>query len=610
MSRNANIPKSKTQPISGIKSSFFRILSRTLLVFIPVFLLMFLGSISILLVEERMEMKMFLNTEESYVNAKLDNIETEINHVIDNLLILSLNKGVVKVLEGGDNRDAITSLADDFKNFSVYYKFYDQVRLIDEDGNETVRINFNNGQSVVVPKTKLQNKKNRYYFTDAFKLDRNEVFVSPIDLNIEEGRIEKPLKPVIRFATPVFDSKGVKRGVILFNYLGQTILDQVDKQMMLLNSDGYWLKGSSPEEEWGFMYEDKKNIIFQNRYPEEWIKIIKEDASQFINEKGLFTFKTIHPLEEVQKKQMNHGSTLVSCDHKIVTSHYNWKIVSHIPIDELYVKRDRNRKYFALLMTFLLISLLIISWRLAKAQYYRREALKSLKISNETKDKFFSIISHDLRSPFNSLFGFTDMLMQNYDTFSDKERLLIIESLNTSSKTTYLLLENLLSWSSSQTGRMEFLIQKIELKTLIDEIILLSKPAADIKQIELIDNVEADILVYADKNMLNTILRNLITNGIKFTESNGKVIISVVKSTKKGFVEISVTDTGIGIPEEKIDELFLIDKNISTLGTNNEKGTGLGLILCKEFVEKQGGEIWVESEVGKGSQFKLILPEV
>jgi hypothetical protein len=151
---------------------------------------MIIGSISILLIEERVEMKVFLSAEESYVNAKLDNIESEINHVIDNLLILSLNQGVVKVWEDGASLEAIKSLADDFKNFSTYYKFYDQVRLIDENRTETIRINFVDGQSVAVPKQKLQNKKNRYYFTDAFKLNRNEVFVSPIDLNIEEGKIE------------------------------------------------------------------------------------------------------------------------------------------------------------------------------------------------------------------------------------------------------------------------------------------------------------------------------------------------------------------------------------------------------------------------------------
>ena len=287
MKQNKTIQSNNNQSNGRMKSSFRRILSRTLLVFLPIFILMFLGSISILLIEERVEMKVFLSAEESYVNAKLDNIESEINHVIDNLLILSLNKGVVKVWEDGASREAIKSLADDFKNFSAYYKFYDQIRLIDEDGNETIRINFIDGRSVVVPKQKLQNKKNRYYFTDAFKLDRNEVFVSPIDLNIEEGKIEKPLKPVIRFASPVFDDNGIKRGIILFNFLGQTILDQVDKGMMLLNSDGYWLKSSSPEEEWGFMYEDKKNLTFQNRYPDEWIKVKQEDASQFISKNGL-----------------------------------------------------------------------------------------------------------------------------------------------------------------------------------------------------------------------------------------------------------------------------------------------------------------------------------
>ncbi|WP_195715158.1 sensor histidine kinase [Ancylomarina sp. 16SWW S1-10-2] len=609
MKKNNMIRNIINQSNKGTKSPFRRILSRTLLVFLPIFILMFIGSLSILLVQERMELRVLLSAKESQVNNKLDNIETEIDHVIDNLLILSLNKGVVKVLEDGDSSLAVKLLADDFKNLSAYYKFYDQIRLINENGDELIRINFINGQSSAVPESELQNKKDRYYFKDAFKLDKNDVFVSPIDLNIEEGKIEAPLKPVIRFATPVFDSKGVKRGVILFNYLGQTILDQVDKTMMLLNSDGYWLKGSSPEDEWGFMYENKKELTFQNRYPAEWLKIQNEDASQFINEKGLFTFKTIYPLKGVQIKQKKHSSSLVSSDKKLVSSHYNWKIVSYTPLDELYLKRDRTRKYFGLLMTFLFVSLLAVSYRLAKAQHYRREALKSLKISNDTKDKFFSIISHDLRSPFNSLLGFTDMLIKNYDTFSDEERMSIIETLNASSKTTYLLLENLLSWSSSQTGSIKFAPQKIEIKDLVQEIILLSKSTADKKHIDLVDNTEDNQFVYADKNMLSTVLRNLITNAMKFTESNGKVIISSERSTKKGFVKISVMDTGIGIPANIIDNLFLLDKNISTLGTDAEKGSGLGLILCKEFIEKQGGEIYVESEVGKGSQFKLILPE-
>ena len=244
-----------------------------------------------------------------------------------------------------------------------------------------------------------------------------------------------------------------------------------------------------------------------------------------------------------------------------------------------------------------------------RAEQSLRENEKQLRELNVTKDKFFSIISHDLRSPFNSLLGFTDLLLENYDSFNNEERKLMIESLNASSKKTYLLLENLLTWSRSQTGSIKFSPEEIQIKTLIHEIISLSQPAAENKNIGLIDNTEADQLVCADKNMLSTVLQNLITNAIKFTLKNGSVTISSKKSKQEDFIELSISDTGVGIPIDRIDDLFLIDKSVSTLGTEKEQGTGLGLILCKEFVEKLGGEIWTESEVGKGSQFIFTLPK-
>lgn len=245
-----------------------------------------------------------------------------------------------------------------------------------------------------------------------------------------------------------------------------------------------------------------------------------------------------------------------------------------------------------------------------RAEQSLKENEKQLRELNSTKDKFFSIISHDLKSPFNTLLGFTNLLVENYDSFNDEERKSIIESLNTSSKNTYQLLENLLTWSCSKTGSIEFSPEEIKIKTLIHEIISLSQPAAENKSIALFDKTEADRFVYADKNMLLTVLRNLITNAIKFTEKDGCVIVSANESNKQGFVEISVSDTGIGISNTIIVDLFSIDKNRSTLGTEKEKGTGLGLILCKEFVEKQGGEIWIESEVGKGSKINFTLPVV
>ena len=155
---------------------------------------------------------------------------------------------------------------------------------------------------------------------------------------------------------------------------------------------------------------------------------------------------------------------------------------------------------------------------------------------------------------------------------------------------------------------IEFLPEKLNLKTVVSGTIAGNEGMANKKEIQLLNSVADNEIIFADKNMIDTILRNLISNAIKFTSKNGKVIVSTEKPKDNDFIEISVSDSGVGIPENKIDNLFRIDKNISSIGTDNEEGTGLGLILCKEFVEKHGGKICVESEIGKGSEFIISLP--
>jgi len=225
---------------------------------------------------------------------------------------------------------------------------------------------------------------------------------------------------------------------------------------------------------------------------------------------------------------------------------------------------------------------------------------------NATKDKFFSIIAHDLKSPFNALLGFSDLLLKNHQNYDEKEREKYLKIINNSSIKTYNLLENLLTWSQSQTGKIEFLPVKINVKVLIDEVILLMAEAAENKNIKLSSDIKNPLLVYADKNMIDTVLRNLISNAIKFTKTNGKVSISS-KLIDKNIVYINVVDTGVGINKQQIGKLFNIEEQITTEGTNNEKGTGLGLILCKEFIDKHNNKIWVESETGKGSSFMFTL---
>ena len=241
------------------------------------------------------------------------------------------------------------------------------------------------------------------------------------------------------------------------------------------------------------------------------------------------------------------------------------------------------------------------------------EAEKKLKNENliklnATKDKFFSIISHDLKSPFNTIVGFSELLLEqvrekDYDGM-EKYAEIILQS----SGRAMDLLANLMEWSRSQTGRMDFNPEYFELVSLLDEVTLLFDDIAGQKSLSITKALPPNAPVYADKAMISTVIRNLISNSIKFTMPGGKIII--LAEEKQHEVTVSVSDTGVGIPKDMIVKLFRIDENFSTPGTQNEKGTGLGLILCKEFIEKHGGKIWAESEEGKGSTFNFTISAI
>ena len=218
---------------------------------------------------------------------------------------------------------------------------------------------------------------------------------------------------------------------------------------------------------------------------------------------------------------------------------------------------------------------------------------KELQKLNKQKDRFFSIIAHDLKNPFNTIVGFSELMakqVQNQDYEDLDEFSQIIEQ---SSRLIMNLLDNLMQWSRSQTGKMSLNLQKNDMNHLINETILLLSHAAQKKLINIKHTISQKITVFADKEMIATVLRNLIFNAIKFTPDGGEIVISVQE--KDGDILVYVKDTGVGIEKNRISKLFRIDGNASTPGTQDEKGTGLGLILCKEFVEKHHGRIWVES---------------
>jgi signal transduction histidine kinase/ligand-binding sensor domain-containing protein len=225
---------------------------------------------------------------------------------------------------------------------------------------------------------------------------------------------------------------------------------------------------------------------------------------------------------------------------------------------------------------------------------------------NASKDKFFSIIAHDLKNPFQTIIGFSEMLKAEMRAGDIETSESYAGLINTSAVQTMRLLENLLEWANSQRGKILFNPVTFNLSELYNEEFLILNEMASAKGIELINSFIDNLTITADKNMLKTILRNLISNAIKFTHKNGKVEVKATTDNKR--VEIAVSDNGIGMTKETMEKLFRLDANVSTRGTENEKGTGLGLLLCKEFVDRHGGEIWVESEIGIGSIFKFFIP--
>lgn len=228
-----------------------------------------------------------------------------------------------------------------------------------------------------------------------------------------------------------------------------------------------------------------------------------------------------------------------------------------------------------------------------------------LQEANTTKDRFFSIIAHDLKNPFNAIMGYTELLISQYDNLDKEDALDYIENINLATHSTYSLLENILEWSRSQMGKIEFFPHKFDLSKVINDVVLLNRAQAIAKNIRLMSKVKHKTYVYADDYMVKTVIRNLVSNAIKFTHK-GEVLIETEQLESK--VMISVIDSGVGIDDDVIDNLFKIDSNIKTTGTNNEKGTGLGLILAKEFVNKNGGDIWINRMKDQGTIFNFTLP--
>ena len=316
-------------------------------------------------------------------------------------------------------------------------------------------------------------------------------------------------------------------------------------------------------------------------------------------------------ISELAQAEQNEQQMLTTQNKYEITKRQT--LIENLEIDRQNQKRFQNI-LFVVIALILVIVVLVLYLYVSQQRSNRRLKVAhdqlnvqnlELQELNATKDKFFSIISHDLKGPLNSLTSFSSLLINHTDSLSKEEIKMFASDFDKSLKNLFSLLENLLEWSRSQTGNIEFVPESFDLAAMLEENKELLKAQAQNKRITLVNESQEKVLINAHKNSINTVVRNLISNAIKFTPEGGTITLK--SSRQNGSVVTSIADTGVGMSQNVIDKLFRLDSKHSTKGTANEKGTGLGLILCKEFVEKNGGKIWVNSKEGEGTVFYFSL---
>jgi signal transduction histidine kinase/DNA-binding response OmpR family regulator len=617
---------------------------RFALIYAPVVILISIALVLICRFENQRRIRDIEAYETRHIQIAKANISIDFQGIDSDLRIISNLPLLHKYLDSGDENQR-AELAEFFLVLSRTKRHYDKIRYLDSTGKELIRVNFNDGTPGIVPEGMLQNKSSRYFFQDTFRLKRGEVYVSPFDLNSEDGRLELPYKPTIRFGTPVFDSNGEKKGILIFNYLGNYLLSDFHQEMqegnldgILLNRDGYWLSSSNPTDEWGFML-NRHDRNFGNDFADEWRIISTTTEGALQTQKGLFIYGTAFPLLFEHHSSTGSASLDGESSDELLPNAYYWKIVSFIPQAELSNTAFYNRKGNRLLIAAIYISMALVSFIIASITLKRKRAEEELRQirrnskavivaknqelmdscqelevqrqiaenASQAKSEFLTNMSHEIRTPMNGVLGMLDILRNSEMSAEQKD---LLETAANSAEALLAIINDILDFSRLEAGKIDLEIIKFNLVSLVEEVCSLQAGLAHAKSLELTCLLPVDFPTYweGDPTRIRQVLTNLVGNAVKFTR-HGEISVRVI-APDSGHLRFEVKDTGLGISPETKARLFQAFTQADSSTARRFGGTGLGLSISKTLVELMDGEIGVDSEIGLGATFWFNLPLV
>jgi len=474
---------------------------------------------------------------------------------------------------------------------------YAQVRWINEDGMEIVRIDqFSPANVQRVASNDLQDKSRRPYVQSGLQLGPSELYVSPLDLNVENGVVQRPFVPVVRMALRLIDGTGIPRGILVLNISAKPMLDRiisysVDENIMLLNADGFWLKSPNPADEWGFML--GKSETLGTRNPKAWQNINSARNGHVETAVGHWTWDTIG----------------VSESHLTVAENLSLKLVAHVQAETIWA--SRMKALTPVMITTLLTALLFGFGlhRILREMAERRRAEKQAIIANKTKNAFLATMSHEIRTPMTGILGFADMLLE--DRLSDDSKTKV-GKIKSAAEALLRILNDILDISKLDAGKFEIESIPFNPASMANEVVQMfyhTCPAEKKETLQITAKVAKGFpeAVSADPTRLRQVLMNLLGNAVKFSD-RGSVTLVCAHDPAKKQLEFEVIDTGIGMDQELLDRLFQEFQQADASTSRKYHGTGLGLAICKKLVDRMGGEIRVKSTPGLGSAFWFSVP--